>query len=222
MSRIKIIVGAGLAILALSALGASAPVASAKNPCKAPAECYGVLTEGVHIPVKENDPIDIVSEGVVTFTGGTLVVNCPQGELNGSIIIVKGNLQASITGASFGGAGGCSSSSGPMSVTGGPAPGTALTQTLKTNGKSQLSGPFMLKLSLDEGAMSCFYSAKSIKGSYNTDEEQPIVIGTKPPKFKVQEGSGPGCPKTGTLSSGGWDVTAGSPASGQGPLVFLG
>ena len=221
MSRIKIIVLAGLTALALSALGASAPMASAKNPCKNVAECYGVLTEGVHIPVKEKDPIDIVSEGVVTFTGGTLVVNCPQGELNGSIIVVKGALQASIAGASFGGAGGCSGSAGPASLSGGPAPGGMLTQTLKGNGKSQLSGPFMLKLSLDESGPGCNYSTKSIKGTYNTDEE-PIVIGSKSPKFRLQPGSEPGCPKTGTLSSNSWDVTAGSPASGEGPLVFVG
>ena len=221
MSRINIIAGLGLTILAFSALGTSVPVASAKGPCKAPAECYGVLTEGVHIPVKEKDPIDIASEGIVTFTGGTLVVNCPQGVLNGSIILVKGNLEASITDASFGGAGGCSSSIGPMSVTGGPAPGMALTETLKTNGKAQLSGPFMLKLSLDESGVSCVYSAKSLKGAYNTDEE-PIQIGSKVPKFELREGSRLNCPKSGTLSQNTWDVTAGSPAAGEGPLVFVG
>ncbi len=222
MSRIKTIVGAGLTILALSALGASAPVASAGNPCKSPAECYGVLTEGIHIPVKEKDPIDIVSEGIVTFTGGTLVVNCPQGELNGSIIIVKGNLQASITGASFGGPGGCSSSLGPVSVTGGPTPGMLVTQTLKTNGKGKLSGGLDLDLSLDEGAMSCSYSTKSIKSTYNIDGEPIDLEPPKPPKFKVKGDSSPGCPKTGTLSPNVWSVHAGSPAAGEGPLVFLG
>lgn len=220
MSRIKIIAGAGLSILALAALGASAPVASAKN-CSNIAECYGVLVEGVHLPVHEGDPLNIVSEGVVTFTGKNIVVNCPQGQLNGSIIVVKGNLQASITGASFGGAGGCSSSGGAVSVTGGPAPGSALTETLKTNGKAQLSGPFMLELSMGDGSLQCAYSAKSIKGTYNTDEE-PIEIGHKAPKFVLREGSGAGCPKSGKLSSGAWGVTAGSPSSGEGPLVFLG
>lgn len=221
MFRIKLIAGAGLTVLALSGLGASAPVASANNPCKSPAECYGVLTEGIHRPIKENESIDIVSEGSVIFTGGVLVVNCPQGTLNGSIIVVKGNLQASIAGASFGGAGGCSSSGGPMTLSGGPAPGGTLTETLKTNGKAELSGPLMLTLSSPSGGMRCTYSAKSIKGTFNTDEE-PIVIGSKVPKFVLREAVGAGCPKSGTLSSNGWAVSAGDPAEGEGPLVFLG
>jgi hypothetical protein len=222
MSRIKIIAGASLSILALSALGISTPVASAKSPCKSTAECFGVLVEGVHLPVHEGDPLNIVSEGVVTFTGKNLVVNCPQGQLNGSIIVVRGNLQASISGASFGGAGGCSSSTGPASVSGGPTPGMALTQTLKTNGKSQLSGGLELNIGLDGGAMSCSYSAKSIRGAYNTDEEPIDLELPRPPKFKIIDGSSAGCPKTGTLSPNVWSVNAGSPATGEGALVFVG
>jgi len=223
MFRIKILAGSGLAALALALAGASASTASAK-PCKWPSECYGVLlSPGVHIPVPEPDPIDIVSEGNVTFTGGTLVVNCPQGELNGSIIVVKGNLQASIGPMSFGGPGGapCGSSMGPAVVSAGPAPGATLTQELRTNGKAQLSGPVMLKLSLDEAGMTCNYAAKSIKGAFNTDEE-PIVIGSKVPKFTEREGSSPGCPKKLTGSANAWDVRAGAPAGGEFPLVFVG
>ncbi len=223
MSRIKIITGTGLTIVALSALGASAPVASAKNPCRSPAECYGVLlSPGVHVPVPDPDPWSIVSESNVVFTGGTLVVNCPQGELNGSIIVVKGNLQGTITGASFGGAGGCTSSSGPASVTGGPVPGTALTQTLKTNGKGQLSGGLQLDVSLNGGAMSCSYASKSIKSIYDTDGEPIDLELPRPPKFKLKEGGSPGCPKTGTLSQNTWAVNAAAPSGGEFPLVFVG
>lgn len=221
MSRIKILAGGALSILALAAMGTSAPVASAKSPCKSTAECFGVLVEGVHLPVHGGDPLSIVSEGVVTFTGKNIVVNCPQGQLNGSIIVVKGNLQASIAGASFGGAGGCSGPGGPVSVTGGPVPGAPLTETLKTNGRAQTSGELMMKLSLDESGPGCTYLNRSMKGSYNTDEE-PIVIGSKVPKFTLQPGGEPGCAKSLKLSSGSWDVTAGSPASGEGPLVFVG
>jgi hypothetical protein len=219
MFRIKTIAAGGLVVVALAALGASAPVASAKGPCKSTDECFGVLREGVKLPVKENDPIDIVSEGVVTFTGKNLVVNCPQGELNGSIIIVKGNLEASITGATFGGSGGtpCNSSMGPAVVS---APGSPVPWLLKTNGKS-FSGPLSLQLGVDASGLSCHYAAKSVKGSYNTDEE-PIVIGSKPPKFNLQEGSSPGCPRKLTGSANAWDVNVGSPAGGEGSLVFVG
>jgi hypothetical protein len=222
MSRIKIIAGACISILALSALGASVPVASAKSPCKSTAECFGVLVEGVHLPVHDGDPLNIVSQGVVTFAGKNLVVSCPQGQLNGSIIVVKGNLQAAINGASFGGAGGCSSSGGPASVSGGPTPGMALTQTLKTNGKSQLTGGLELTIGLDGGATSCSYAAKSIKGAYNTDEEPIDLELPRPPKFKIVDGSSAACPKTGTLSPNVWSVNAGSPSTGEGALVFVG
>ncbi len=221
MFRIKFIAGTGLTILALAAVGASAPSALAKG-CKNPAECYGVLVSpGVHIPVPEPDPWSIVSESNVVFTGGTLVVNCPQGQLNGSIIIVRGNLQGSITGASFG-PGACSSSSGPALVTGGPAPGMALTETLKTNGKGQLSGGLELNISLNEGAMNCSYSGKSIKSTFNVDGEPIDLELPRPPKFKVKDDSSPGCPKTGTLSQNVWAVHAGAPAGGEFPLVFVG
>ncbi len=222
MSRIKTIAGASLSILALSALGISAPAASAKGPCKSTAECFGVLVEGVHLPVPEGDPLSIVSEGAVTFTGKNLVVNCPQGELNGSIIVVKGNLQASIAGASFGGAGGCSSSGGPATMSGGPAPGAVLTQTLRTNGKGQLAGGLELNISLEEGGLSCSYSSTPIKSTFNVDGEPIDLELPRPPKFKVKSDSPKPCPKTGTLSQNIWSLSAGSPASGQGQLVFVG
>jgi hypothetical protein len=227
MFRIRTIAVTGLAALALAALGASAPGASAKMPCKAPVECYGLLTNERIIPIPpqpEPEPIiDIVSRGAVEFTGGTLVVNCPQGQLTGSIHSTDGGLQAPITGASFGGGGGapCGSSLGPAVVAAGPQP-LPWKQVLKPNGKAQLTGPISLTLSMDEAGMTCFYSTKSIKSTYNTDEEPIDLELPKPPKFKVQEGSSPACPKKLTLSSGAWDVKASTPAGGELPVVFIG
>jgi hypothetical protein len=220
MFRIKTIAGAGLVVIALAAFGASAPMAFAKA-CKSPLECYGVLlAPGLVNPIPEPDPWSLLSEKAVEFTGGTLVVNCPQGELTGQIESAKGNLQGSITGATFGGAGGtpCGSSMGPAVVAADPQP---LPWLLKTNGKST-GGPLSLTLGLDEAGLFCKYAAKSIKGTYNTDEEQPIVIGTKPPKFTGQEGSSPACPKKLTMSSNMWDVKASAPAGGEFPVVYVG
>jgi hypothetical protein len=220
MSRIKIIAGTGLAALALAALGASAPVASAKG-CSNPAECYGVLlSPGVHIPVPEPDPWSIVSETPVEFTVGQLVVNCPQGQLQGQIESAQGHLEGSITSSSFG-PGACSSSAGPVLVTVGPAPGVGLTELLKTNGKAQLMGPIDLTLAFEEGGMSCSYSTKSVKGTYNTDGAPIRIEPQKPPKFKVKEDSSPGCAKKGTLSQNAWDVNAAAPAGGEFPVIFV-
>src|ERR1700744_3313915 len=82
MFRIKTIAGAGLATLVLGALGVSAPVASANNPCAAPAECYGGLLDNHVVPLPpEGEPIiNIVAEREVELTGRRLVVSCPQGQ----------------------------------------------------------------------------------------------------------------------------------------------
>jgi hypothetical protein len=220
MFRIKIITGTGLAALVLATLGAMAPGASAKLPCQNPIECYGVLqADKIIEPLPPEPIINIDNAGVVEFTGGTLVVSCPQSQGSGLLQGVGGTLQASIGPMSFGGGGGapCASSSGPAVVSAGPHPWP---WTLKENGKAQVTGPLSLELGVDASGLTCFYSAKSIKGTYNTDEE-PIVIGTKPPKFTEQPGSSPGCPKKGTLSSS-WSVSVNTPAGGQLPLVFRG
>jgi hypothetical protein len=224
MFRIKMLAGTGLAALVLGALGATAPVASAKNPCKNPVECYGALLNNhvVPLPPGEEPIISIVAEHAVEFTGGTLVVNCPQGQLGGSVQSTDGGLQAGISSASFGAA-----SSGPCGGSGGGAEVSLNPQpfppklVLKPNGKAELAGPISLKLSMDEAGLVCFYSAKSIKGTYNTDEES-IKLGTKPPKFTGQEGSSPGCPRKLTLSPNVWDLSVSVPSGGLAPLVFIG
>ena len=225
MFRVKIIAGAGLAALVLAALAVSAPVASAKNPCAAPIECYGALLNNqvVPLPPGEEPIINIVAEHEVEFTGGTLVVNCPQGQFNGSIQGTDGGLQAGISGASFGApAGGpCGSSMGGVAVSLNPQPFPPKL-VLKPNGKAQLTGPISLELSMDEAGLRCSYSAKSIKGTYGTKEEEEIKLGTKPPKFTEQEGSSPGCQKKLTLSANTWDVSVNVPGAGEGPLVFIG
>lgn len=225
MFRIKIIAGAGLATLALAALGVSAPVASAKNPCAAPIECYGALLNNhvVPLPPGEEPIINIVAEHEVVFTGRTLVVSCPQGQFNGSIQSTDGGLQAGISGASFGAATGgpCGSSMGGAEVSLNPQPFPPKL-VLRSNGKAQLTGPISLELSMDEAGLRCFYSAKSITGTYGTKEDEEIKLGTKPPKFTEQEGSSPGCQKKLTVASNTWDLSVSVPGAGEAPLVFIG
>lgn len=224
MFRIKMLAGTGLAALAIAALGATAPVASAKKPCTNPIECYGVLLNNHVVPIGpgEEPIISVVAEHNVEFTGGVLVVNCPQGQFDGSIQSTDGGLQAGISGAAFGApAGGpCGSSMGGAEVSLNPQPFPPKL-VLKPNGKAELMGPISLEISMDEAGLRCSYSAKAIKGTYNTDEE-PIVIGSKPPKFTEQEGSSPGCAKKLTLSSNSWDLDVSVPGAGEGQLVFIG
>jgi hypothetical protein len=225
MFRIKMIAGTGLAALVLAALGATAPVASAKNPCAAPVECYGALLNNhvVPLPPGEEPIISIVAEHELEFTGGTLVVNCPQGQFNGSIQSTDGGLQAGISGASFGAAAGgpCGSSRGGAEVSLNPQPFPPKL-VLKPNGKAQLTGPISLEISMDEAGLRCSYAAKSLKGTYGTKEEEEIKLGSKPPKFTEQEGSSPGCAKKLTLSPNTWDLSVSVPGAGQAPLVFIG
>ena len=224
MFRIKMIAGSGLAALALAAIGATAPVASAKNPCKAPIECYGALLNNhiVPLPPDKESIINIVAEHEVQFTGGPVVVNCPQGQFNGSIQSTDGGLQAAISGAGFGAASGgpCGSSMGGAEVSLNPQPFPPKL-VLKPNGKAELTGPISLELRIDAACLDCFYSTKSIKGTYNTDEES-IKLGSKPPKFTGQEGSSPGCQKKLTLSPNTWDLSVSVPGAGEAPLVFIG
>ncbi len=225
MFRIKMLAGTGLAALVLAALGATAPVASAKNPCKAPIECYGALVNEriVPLPPGEEPIISIIAEHDVQFVGGTLVVDCPQGQFNGSIESTDGGLRAGISGASFGAASGgpCGSSIGGAAVSLNPQPFPPKFE-LKTNGKATL-GPISIELNMDEAGLRCSYSTKSIK-SVSSQEEEGIKLGTlgKPPKGKVQEGSSPGCPKTLSLGPNTWDVLVSLPGAGEVPLVFIG
>jgi hypothetical protein len=225
MFRIKMLAGTGLAALVLAALGATAPIASAKNPCKNPVECYGALLNNhvIPLPPGEEPIISIVAEHNVEFTGGTLVVDCPQGQFGGSVQSTDGGLQAGISSASFGApAGGpCGGSGGGAEVSLNPQPFPPKL-VLKPNGKAELAGPISIEINMDASGLRCSYSTKSIKGAYGTKEEEEIKLGTKPPKFTEQEGSSPGCQKKLTMSANVWDVSVGVPSGGLAPLVFIG
>ena len=177
----------------------------------------------VPLPPDGGQIINIVAEHEVEFTGRTLVVSCPQGQFNGSVQSTDGGLQAGISGAGFGAATGgpCGSSNGGAEVSLNPQPFPPKL-VLKPNGKAELTGPISLEISMDEAGLRCFYSAKSMKGTYGTKEEEEIKLGTKPPKFTEQEGSSPGCEKKLTLSANTWDLSVNVPGAGEGPLVFIG
>ncbi len=222
MSRIKMLNGAGAAALVLAALGVAAPAASAKNPCAAPVECYGALLNGhvVPIPPGEEPIISVVAEHDVVFTGGTLVVDCPKGQLGGNVQSTDGGLQAAINGASFGTAAGgpCGGSSPGAEVSLNPQPFPPKL-VLKPNGKAQLTG---ISLGLSVAGLNCSYAIKSIKSTYGAAENEEIKLGSLKPKGKVENGGSPGCPKSLTLGQNTWDVFVSIPGAGEGPMVFIG
>jgi hypothetical protein len=227
---------ATLAVMAFGLLLATG--ADAKSPCApaggtSPCSYEVQVGQSIDEPLRAGQVAQVQSVDPVNLTVGSLAsISCPQVTLGGSVstITPAGLLSLSLTSSSFGLENDeCGSSLGPV-IVGVHGPQKWVNVQNLGNDKASLGSDneeakmiiiIVVTWKRLEGGneMSCTYKTTKINSQFNGNG-QAIQLTNEARKLSLEKSaSDPSCPKSASLGSSSWALSAQTPAGGLAPVL---